>query len=152
MDPTEKLLAREAICELLAEYCFLLDGHELVALAALFELGGSWISRNGEATGRDAIADFLSRLVPAPAPGTRRKHLTTNIIIGIDGQSAHVKSNFLVIRDTPAGPVVAVAGTYRDVVVSSGGQWLFRRRELFHDIAGESGLNSTQSGSPAPTV
>jgi hypothetical protein len=145
MDDTETLLAREAIRELLAEYCFLLDGYELIPLATLFEPGGSWISRNGEATGRDAIADFLSRLVPPPGPGARRKHLTTNIIISIDGQSADVKSNFLVIRDTPAGPAVAVAGTYRDIVVRSGGQWLFRRRELFHDIAGESGLNPTGS-------
>ncbi len=111
MDDTETLLAREAIRELLAEYCFLLDGYELIPLATLFEPGGSWISRNGEATGRDAIADFLSRLVPPPGPGARRKHLTTNIIISIDGQSADVKSNFLVIRDTPAGPAVAVAGT-----------------------------------------
>lgn len=145
MNATDTLLAREAIRELLAQYCFLLDDHELTAFAALFEQGGRWISRNGDANGPDAIATLLSSLVPAPGPGTRRKHLTTNIVISLDGPVAHVKSNFLVIRDTSTGPAVAVAGTYRDIVACTGGRWLFRRRELFHDIAGESGLNAVQN-------
>lgn len=145
MNATETLLAREAIRELLAQYCFLLDDHDLTAFAALFEQGGHWISRNGNANGPDAIAVLLSGLVPAPGPGTRRKHLTTNIVISLNGPVAQVKSNFLVIRDTAAGPAVAVAGTYRDIVACTGSRWLFRRRELFHDIAGESGLNTVQS-------
>lgn len=136
------LLAREAIRELLAEYCFRLDAHELRALGALFEADGRWISRNGEATGPEGIAAFLGRLVPPPGPGTRRKHLTTNVVIALKGTVARVTSNFLVVRDTDAGPVIAVAGTYRDVVAAAGDRWLFRRRELFHDIAGESGLSA----------
>lgn len=139
------LLAREAVRELLAHYCFLLDGHELAALGALFEPGGSWISRNGEVSGPEAITEFLGRLVPAPGPATRRKHLTTNIVIELDGSVGQVTSNFLVVRNSVAGPVIAVAGTYRDVVAHTGERWLFRRRELFHDIAGESGLNPVQT-------
>jgi hypothetical protein len=38
--------------------------------------------------------------------------------------------------------IIAVAGTYDDVVVKSEGAWKFKRRRLAHDIAGESGLNA----------
>ena len=53
---------------------------------------------------------------------------------------AEVTSNFLVVRDTAAGPAIAVAGTYHEVVARSGANWRFKSRQLTHDIAGESGL------------
>jgi 3-phenylpropionate/cinnamic acid dioxygenase small subunit len=133
---------REAIRELLARYCFLLDGYRLREFAALFTADGEWVSRNGRATGPAAIERLLRGLVPEPAPGKSRKHFTTNIVIELSGDTAEVMSNFLVARDSPAGPVIAVAGTYDDVVVKSEGAWKFKRRRLAHDIAGESGLNA----------
>jgi hypothetical protein len=137
-----KLEDKDSIRELLARYCFLLDGYRLPEFATLFSPDGEWISRNGSATGPEAIERLLTGLVPKPGPGTRRKHFTTNIIIDLAGDSATVISNFLVIRDSDAGPVVAVAGTYEDIVVRSGEAWLFKSRRLSHDIAGESGLNT----------
>jgi len=136
-----KLEDKDTIRELLARYCFLLDGYRLREFAALFAPDGEWISRNGSATGPDAIESLLSGIVPKPGPGTRRKHFTTNIIIELAGDSATVISNFLVIRDSDNGPTVAVAGTYEDIVVRSGEGWVFKSRRLSHDIAGESGLN-----------
>ncbi|QRP48530.1 nuclear transport factor 2 family protein [Amycolatopsis sp. FDAARGOS 1241] len=133
--------AKDDIRELLAEYCFLLDGYELAEFSRLFTATGTWESRDGSATGPAAIEDFLRALVPPPGPGTRRKHLTTNVVIRLDGDRARVRSNFLVVRDTPAGPVIAVAGTYTDLVVETAGGWLFEHRKLAHDITGESGLN-----------
>jgi hypothetical protein len=56
-----------------------------------------------------------------------------------------VTSNFLVVRDTAAGPAIAVAGTYYDVVVRSGANWRFKSRRLTHDIAGKSGLKPVSS-------
>jgi 3-phenylpropionate/cinnamic acid dioxygenase small subunit len=133
---------KESIRELLARYCFLLDGYKLGEFAALFTADGEWISRNGTAKGPAAIEALLRGLVPEPAPGKRRKHFTANIIIDLAGDSATVISNFLVVRDSEAGPVVAVAGTYDDVVVRAGHEWKFKSRKLSHDIAGESGLNT----------
>jgi hypothetical protein len=135
------LADKDAIRELLAHYCFLLDGFHLTEFAALFTADGEWISRNGNATGPEAIERLLRGLVPEPAPGQRRKHFTANIIIDLAGDSATVISNFLVVRDSEAGPVIAVAGTYDDTVVRTGGEWKFKSRKLSHDIAGESGLN-----------
>jgi 3-phenylpropionate/cinnamic acid dioxygenase small subunit len=133
---------KESIRELLARYCFLLDGYKLGEFAALFTADGEWISRNGTAKGPAAIEALLRGLVPEPAPGRRRKHFTANVIIDLAGDSATVISNFLVVRDSEAGPVVAVAGTYDDVVVRTGQGWKFKSRKLSHDIAGESGLNT----------
>jgi 3-phenylpropionate/cinnamic acid dioxygenase small subunit len=132
---------KDSIRELLARYCFLLDGYKLKEFAALFTADGEWISRNGTATGPEAIERLLRGLVPEPAPGKRRKHLTTNIIVELAGDSATVASNFLVVRDSEAGPAIAVAGTYDDTVVRTAEGWKFKSRRLSHDIAGESGLN-----------
>ena len=132
---------KDAIRELLARYCFLLDGYRLAEFAALFTADGEWISRNGKAVGPEAIEKLLRDLVPEPALGSRRKHFTANIIIDLSGDSATVISNFLVVRDSEAGPVIAVAGTYDDIVVRTATGWKFRSRRLSHDIAGESGLN-----------
>jgi hypothetical protein len=131
---------KDAIRELLAEYCFLLDSYHLKEFGQLFIEGGEWISRNGSATGPAGIEAFLRHLVPEPGPGTRRKHFTANIVIRLNGDQAEVTSNFLVVRDTSTGPAIAVAGTYHDVVVKIGANWRFKSRRLTHDIAGESGL------------
>ena len=132
---------KDAIRKLLARYCFLLDGYQLHEFAALFTADGEWISRNGTGKGPDAIERLLRGLVPEPAPGRRRKHFTTNIIIELNGDSATVISNFLVVRDSEAGPAISVAGTYDDIVVRTPAGWKFKSRRLSHDIAGESGLN-----------
>ena len=134
---------KDAIRELLGRYCFLLDGYLLSEFAALFTADGEWISRNGTAKGPAEIENLLRGLVPEPAPGKRPKHLTTNILIELIGDSATVVSNFLVVRDSEAGPVIAVAGTYDDTVVRTAKGWKFKSRRLSHDIAGESGLNAT---------
>ena len=132
---------KDAIRELLARYCFLLDGYQLAEFAALFTAEGEWTSRNGAAKGPADIEKLLRGMVPEPAPGRRRKHFTANIIVDLAGDSATVISNFLVVRDSEAGPVIAVAGTYDDIVVRTAQGWKFKSRRLSHDIAGESGLN-----------
>ena len=130
---------KDAIRELLAEYCFLLDSQRLQEFGKLFTEAGLWASRNGRATGPAAIESLLRKIVSESAPELRRKHFTANIVIRLNGDSAEVISNFLVVRDSAAGPAIAVAGTYRDVVARQGAKWLFRSRELSHDIAAGSG-------------
>jgi hypothetical protein len=141
MNDLKALADKDAIRELLARYCFLLDGFRLSEFASLFAADGEWISRNGQATGPEGIERLLRGLVPEPAPGRRRKHFTANIVIDLAGERATVISNFLVVRDSETGPAVAVAGTYDDTVVRTKEGWKFRSRRLSHDIAGESGLN-----------
>jgi hypothetical protein len=53
---------KDAIRELLAEYCFRLDDGHFAEMAALFAEGGSWDTAFGKATGRAAIADLARNL------------------------------------------------------------------------------------------
>lgn len=127
----------DAIRNLLADYCFLIDARELAALGALFTQDGSWSSRNGAATGPSAIQALLDGIVPPAQSGTRRKHLTTNIRIHQNGDAADVTSNFLVMRESGADLLPAVAGTYTDVVIREAGTWKFGSRTLSHDMLGQ---------------
>lgn len=143
MSISTSLEDQQAIRQLLARYCFLLDGYRLREFAALFTSDGEWTSRNGTGRGPAAIEKLLRGLAPEPAPCKRRKHFTGNVIIELFGDRASVVSNFMVARDSEAGPAIAVAGTYEDTVVKTAEGWKFKSRRLSHDIAGEGGLNVT---------
>ena len=82
---------KDAIRELLAEYCFRLDDGRFEEMAALFTDAGTWDTAFGKATGRAAIAD-LARNIRAQARETRPRgiHLVTNIAIALDRESARV--------------------------------------------------------------
>ena len=73
---------KDAIREVLAEYCFRLDGGRYEEMAALFTENGTWDTAFGKATGRRPIAD-LARDIRARAGDQRPRavHLVTNIAI-----------------------------------------------------------------------
>ena len=58
---------KDAIRELLAEYCFRLDSGWFDGMAALFAENGTWETAFGKATGREAIA---AHAVSAPGAAT----------------------------------------------------------------------------------
>ena len=88
-----------------------------------------------ESEDKDAI-----RIVPVQGEGPARRHLTTNVVVRLEGHEARVKSNFLMVRESEAGPLLAIAGTYEDRVVRTPQGWRFQVREIHNDIAGELGL------------
>ena len=51
---------KDAIREVLAEYCFRLDDGRFAEMAALFTESGTWDTAFGRATGRTAIADLAA--------------------------------------------------------------------------------------------
>jgi 3-phenylpropionate/cinnamic acid dioxygenase small subunit len=127
---------KDAIRELLAEYCFRLDDGRFDEMAALFAENGTWDTAFGAATGRAAIAD-LARNIRAQAAETRPRgiHLVTNLAIALDGVSARVRSNWTVVQNSPEGPKVGSGGAYHDELVKEGGQWRFRYRKIDRFIA-----------------
>lgn len=132
---------REAIRELLAEYCFRLDECRFEEFGALFAEDAEWgPKRLPRARGPQAIAALCRSIVPVEGEGPRRRHLTTNIVIRLSGDEARAKSNFLMVRESPGGPLVAIAGTYEDHLVRTPAGWRFRSRQIHNDIAGELGL------------
>ncbi len=128
---------KDAIREVLAEYCFALDGGRYDDMAALFTEDGTWETAFGKPTGRAAIADFARGLREnAPQPRPRGIHLVTNIAIALDGDRAEVRSNWITAQNSPDGPKIGSGGGYADQMVKQGGQWLFRHRKIDRFIAG----------------
>jgi ketosteroid isomerase-like protein len=132
---------KDAIREVLAEYCFRLDGGDYEGMAALFAEDGTWDTAFGKGTGRPAIAQ-LARDIRARAGDNRPRaiHLVTNIVITLDGdpesQGAEVRSNWTVVHNSPDGPRIGSGGGYADRMVKQGGRWLFHYRKIDRFIAG----------------
>src|ERR1044071_8469417 len=108
---------KDAIREVLAEYCFALDGGRYEDMAALFTEDGTWDTAFGKATGRAAIG-ALARDIRVRAGDNRPRHppLVTNIVIALAGDSAEVRSNWTVVQNSPAdatgGPRIGSGGGY----------------------------------------
>jgi 3-phenylpropionate/cinnamic acid dioxygenase small subunit len=127
---------REAIREVLAEYCFRLDDGRFAEMAALFTEDGTWDTAFGKATGRAAIAELARSLrARGEEPRPRAMHLVTNIAIAIDGERGRVRSNWMVMQNSPQGPRVGSGGAYIDEMVRADGRWLFRYRKIDRFIA-----------------
>ncbi len=127
---------KDAIREVLADYCFRLDDGRFAEMAALFAENGTWDTAFGRATGRSAIAE-LARSLRDRAGDQRPRgiYLVTNIAIALDGASARVRSNWTVVQNSPEGPKIGSGGTYHDEMVKEGEQWLFRYRKIDRFIA-----------------
>jgi hypothetical protein len=122
---------KDAIREVLAEYCFCLDGGRFAEMAALFAPDGTWHTAFGKATGRVAIAEFAAGLrAHRPGATPRAIHHVTNVVITLDGDSAKVRSNWTTVQNSPEGPKIGSGGAYDDDMVKVGGGWFFRYRTI----------------------
>jgi hypothetical protein len=127
---------KDAIREVLAEYCFCLDGGRFDDMAALFTENGTWDTAFGKAIGRPAIAELARSLRErAGADRPRAVHLVTNIAIALDGEQAQVRSNWMVMQNSPAGPGIGSGGAYFDDLAKEAGHWRFRYRRIDRFIA-----------------
>ena len=127
---------KDAIREVLAEYCFRLDDGRFAEMAALFTESGTWDTAFGRATGRAAIADLARGIRKrAGEQPPRAVHLVTNISIVLDGENARVRSNWTVVQNSPEGPKIGSGGAYQDELIKVQGQWLFRYRKIDRFIA-----------------
>jgi len=125
---------KNAIREVLAKYCFRLDADQFEDMAALFTEDGTWDTAFGKGTGRAGIV-AQARSIATGSPRPRRAHLTTNIVIELNGDTATVQSNWAVVQNSDAGPKISSAGAYADQMVKQGGRWYFRYRKIDRYIA-----------------
>jgi 3-phenylpropionate/cinnamic acid dioxygenase small subunit len=122
---------KEAIREVLAEYCFRLDNGRFDDMAALFTEDGTWDTAFGRATGRAAIAELARSLRSGgPQPRPRGIHLVTNVAIDLDEARARVRSNWIVATNSPAGPAIGSGGGYADDMVKTESGWRFLTRKI----------------------
>ncbi len=85
---------------------------------------------------------MLTRNVPRKGEGPQRKHYVANSVIDVNGEEANAVSNYLIIRESENGLIPVMCGTYKDRFRKQGGRWLFARKELIHDIAGDMALKN----------
>jgi 3-phenylpropionate/cinnamic acid dioxygenase small subunit len=64
-------------------------------------------------------------------------HLVTNVVISLDGARAEVRSNWLVMQNSPEGPKINSGGAYHDEVVRRDGRWLIHYRKIHRFIANQ---------------
>jgi uncharacterized protein (TIGR02246 family) len=124
---------KDEIRELLARYCFALDADRFEEMAALFTPDGIWETAFGTGTGRAGIIAQARRIATGSRP--RRVHLTTNIVIELDGDTATAQSNWMLIQNGHAGPAIGSGGAYSDRLVKVDGQWFFKHRTIDRYIA-----------------
>lgn len=129
------LAEKDAIRELMAEYCFRLDNDRFADMAALFTADGTWDTAFGKGTGHAGIEALVRRL-RGTTPRPRAIHHVTNIVIRLDGDTATCFSNWMTVQNSDEGPKIGSAGSYSDDIVKQDGKWLFRCRKidrLIHD-------------------
>ncbi len=120
---------KEAIRDVLADYCFRIDDDRFAEFAALFAEDGTWETAFGSATGRPGIEALLRRIA-GDEPRPRRIHAVSSIVIRLEGERAAVRSNWVLVQNSDAGPIVGSGGSYTDEMVKLDGAWLFRHRKI----------------------
>ena len=110
----------------IAAYCHLIDDGDFRRLAEEFTPDGSFAFGEQVATGRDALVAWFAKNQP---PHRRGKHITTNIIVDIDGDRASARSDFLFLRRIDGVVATEAAGRYRDTFVRTDGRWMIQRRD-----------------------
>ena len=127
---------KDAIRELLAEYCFRLDNDRFEEMAALFTEDGTWDTAFGSGTGHDGIVAQLKKIAAlSQGKRPRRIHQCTNIVIRLDGDKARVASNWSVVENHADGPRISSAGAYADDLVKVNDIWKFQYRKIDRFIA-----------------
>ena len=79
---------------------------------------------------RSEILAFMLGEELATIPELFRKHLTSNLIIDVNGNKAHVESDLVLFERMGELPWVFRFGKYLDDMVCIGEQWLFQNRQL----------------------
>jgi 3-phenylpropionate/cinnamic acid dioxygenase small subunit len=118
--------AEEQIRRTIAEFGHLTDAGDFDGWVRLFVEDGGFHMFGQSHVGHDALRSFIEIDQP---PDRRGLHLTTDSLIEVDHERATARSNFIFVAWAAAGPLVAAAGQYHDVLVPRGGCWLFQERE-----------------------
>ena len=121
---------KDAIRDLLAEYCFRIDNDRFTEMAALFTEDGTWDTAFGKATGRAPIEALLRKIASLAPTRPRRIHSVANVVIRVDGDTAQVQSNWVVTQNSDGGPKIGSAGSYADELAKQDGRWLFKYRKI----------------------
>jgi hypothetical protein len=131
-----------AIETLIMTYAERVDLGDFGGVADLFD-GATYRSVLGDDVmvqeGRDAVLNTFQTMVRRYDDGTpRTKHVTTNVMIEIDGDAATARSYYTVMQQTDALPLQPIiCGRYHDAFSLQDGVWRFTDRLIFSDLIGD---------------
>ena len=129
---------RAAITALIMGYAERIDAGDLAGVAAYFAEATYRSAQGGEYRGAAAVGDVLARLVILYDGVPRTKHVTTNLVIELAGDTAAARSYFSVLQGAPGAPLqTIVAGRYHDRFVRAADGWRFADRLIFMDLVGD---------------
>ena len=124
---------KDAIRELLAQYCFHFDNGEFEAWLDLFTVDAVFdLGTRGRFAGRDALRTFL-KMIPLTDGLPMMRHCVMNAIVDVDEGRARARCYVIVLRGGSAVSV-NVAGRYEDQLVKIDGSWRFKERKVYFDL------------------
>jgi 3-phenylpropionate/cinnamic acid dioxygenase small subunit len=131
-----------AIETLIYTYAERVDRGDFEGVAELFE-GALYRCVVGDEVvvyeGSEGVRGTFEGLVMRYEDGTpRTRHVTTNVMVEIDGDEAAARSYFTVFQQvgsTPLQPIIA--GRYHDRLARVDGRWRFTDRLIFSDLIGD---------------
>jgi len=131
-----------AVETLIMTYAERVDLGDYEGVAALFEHatyraehGGEIASQEGAAA---VLATFTTMVRKYPDGTPRTKHVTTNLMVEVDGDTATSRCYYTVFQQTdelPLQPIIA--GRYHDTFHVVAGSWCFDTRTMFVDLKGD---------------
>ncbi|MBT4520518.1 MAG: nuclear transport factor 2 family protein [Halieaceae bacterium] len=133
--------ASRHIENLIYTYAERIDAGNLAGVAELFRQGEILAPAHGSHLRGydDILALYQGACRLYDDTGTpKTKHLTTNVIIEVDGEQAEARSYYTVIQATdelPLQPIIS--GRYEDSFVCRDGKWCFAIRQMFVDHIGD---------------
>jgi uncharacterized protein (TIGR02246 family) len=127
VDALERIVAVQAIRDLMVTYAMAFDDHDWTRLGSLWTEDAAFVVGDQAFEGRAAVMAFLSTCLPDDYDG---KHMNPQTLIQLadDGQSAVADTDVVWIPQNFQNTILA---RYHDDVVKDGDRWLFRRREEF---------------------
>jgi hypothetical protein len=134
--------ARQAVLQLMNEYCYRIDAGDLTGFAGLFSNGTFTIigDPHGGYAGSDAVLAMVRNVVLYDGkPNT--KHVMSNIQIDVDHDAMRAQAQCYITLfqavppDFPLQPIFI--GKYRDEFRYADGRWYFSLREISPDLVGD---------------
>ncbi len=125
----QQLLDKQAIEEVLIDYCRCLDEMALDDLAALFTDDCAVSYGPGPALESQSRAD-LAKSLQRMWRWSRTSHHLANARIWLDGDQARAVSYVEAWHERPDGSSATIWGQYRDRLVRQAGTWLIAERRM----------------------
>jgi hypothetical protein len=124
---------KDQIRDVLSNYCFYTDGGYPDRWVDLFTDDCQWDGGPfGLCASKQELRAFMKQ---SGAAGIGMKHMTTNIVIRLEGAQARARSYVLVLGKADQWNSILFAGHYDDVLVKTDGRWLIRSRKLRSDLS-----------------